>query len=337
MKISIIIPTFKRFNLLRQCIQSIIEQKHNFELQIIVCINGEDDESYQSLINEFSMLNNLEIYRINPVTPAQARNYCFQYADGSYIHYLDDDTIVPLNFYANLEKFLKLHQEADIVGGPDLAPANSNFSQIAFALALMSPFCSGSTYRRHTISSKNIIAATEKNLTLANLIVRKSFMQKNNLEFNAKYFRNEENKLLLESQKIGAQMFYNPELFIYHYRREKISNSLRGVLFSGYYRTRLVFDEGFKKQWPFLVLPFLFIGSNLYFFLKFDFSTLFIISLYALVSYISSLYLCFTQKQLDKIILVWPLHYLFPLYFSMGVVRKFLSVPFSFFKDKRVS
>ncbi len=92
-KISVLIPTYNRFNLLKDAIQSVLDQNYdNFE--ILVCHDGPSDE-----YNKFKEDNKndkifyYEVPRRNNYGAAQ-RNFMLEKVTGDYILHLDDDNII---------------------------------------------------------------------------------------------------------------------------------------------------------------------------------------------------------------------------------------------------
>lgn len=88
--VSIIIPTFNRYNYLTRCIKSILKQNDpNFE--IIVCDNGSTDETTKIHL-DFDIPNIVFIDGTGlPKHPGAMRNLGIKHAKGEIICFLDDD------------------------------------------------------------------------------------------------------------------------------------------------------------------------------------------------------------------------------------------------------
>src|SRR5690554_2469634 len=94
-EISIIIPTYNRFNFLEQCIKSISDQTYSeFEVLIV------DDGSKAEVLNQIkSLISRLPNYRLIVRTSSNSgasasRNLGLANASGKYIIFLDSDDIL---------------------------------------------------------------------------------------------------------------------------------------------------------------------------------------------------------------------------------------------------
>lgn len=86
--VSVIIPTFNRPLLLKEAIESVLNQKHpNFEILVI----NDGGEDVSSLLNEFQDSRILALKHESNKGVAAARNTGLKKAKGDYIAYLDDD------------------------------------------------------------------------------------------------------------------------------------------------------------------------------------------------------------------------------------------------------
>ena len=99
-KISVIIPTYKRPDLLRNCLLALMEQ--NFpqtEYEVFVVSDG-PDESTEKLVNDFSSTYQQFFYKQTPFKngPAAARNFGWKQANGILVAFTDDDTLPDKNW-----------------------------------------------------------------------------------------------------------------------------------------------------------------------------------------------------------------------------------------------
>ena len=92
-KCSVVIPTFKRPHLLKQCLCSLLQQQINVRYEVIVVSDGKDKDT-EALMNEFSDSQIPFIYASldKKCGPAAARNKGWQIAKGELIAFTDDDT-----------------------------------------------------------------------------------------------------------------------------------------------------------------------------------------------------------------------------------------------------
>lgn len=92
-KLTIAIPTYNRCNLLRQTLDSIIEQRGE-GVEIIVSDNASTDGT-EEMMRKYREEHNIRYFR-NAENLGMDRNFlnCLQKAEGDYIHLLSDDDIL---------------------------------------------------------------------------------------------------------------------------------------------------------------------------------------------------------------------------------------------------
>jgi len=117
-KISIIIPTYKRPTLLKRCLQSLIIQDFNCdEYEIIVVTDGLDEETNRMLTDTefYTSFSNLFCYSL-PFRkgPAAARNAGWRIARGFLILFTDDDCIPSINWIKNFYNAFRFYGECDM-------------------------------------------------------------------------------------------------------------------------------------------------------------------------------------------------------------------------------
>lgn len=106
-KVSVIIPTYNRNNVLVQTIKSVLEQKFNsFELLIVDQSKKHDKQTQNYLDN----LNDGKVryFKITPPSLPAARNFGLKKASGDIIIYVDDDVLLDTGFIkAHLNSYKK--------------------------------------------------------------------------------------------------------------------------------------------------------------------------------------------------------------------------------------
>ena len=112
-KISVIIPVYNVEQYLAQCLENIIHQTYN-NLEII-CINDGSLDNSKKILKHYAKLDK-RIKVINQQNSGQsiARNTGIKNATGNYIHFMDSDDYIPLNYYEEMIKSLA-NTNADIV------------------------------------------------------------------------------------------------------------------------------------------------------------------------------------------------------------------------------
>lgn len=325
MKISIVIPTFNRANLLKDCLDSIEKTHKTCEVETIIIINGKDSQT-DSLLKEYMNHKALgySYQTIKKSTPSEARNLGITKSSGDWILFVDDDTILPDDHLTKLEKLISENSNADIIGGPDQVPVHSGLIEEAYATAIKSIFITGKTRFRHQRIGEDTIQANEKYLTLANLAIRKSFLINNNISFSSKYFRNEENYLVQQASRISQEIYYSPFFFIYHHRRNHPIHVLKGVFSSGYHRALLFKENPNLAQITFLI-PIISIIAQIYFFINYSELTNILIVLYFLIALGSTTYYLSKRSKIEVFFLTGLFHYFIPTTYGLGLIKGFFS------------
>ena len=110
--LSIVIPHYNNFNILKECIESLLLITYkNYE--IIIVDNCSEDNSY-SLIKE--NFKNLNIYKTEKnLGYSGGCNFGAKYSKGDYILFLNNDTIHSVDFIEPLINFLEKNQDVSSV------------------------------------------------------------------------------------------------------------------------------------------------------------------------------------------------------------------------------
>lgn len=254
MKISAIIITYNRIELLKRCIQSLYVQFEGKDHEIIIIVNGSDEDTVNYLKTEKA----ISFHQIESCTPGEARNFGTKKSNGDYFLFLDDDVLVPENYIAKSEDFIE-RTSPDVLGGPDSPyPGSTNF-EIAISLTLTSPLATATTRFRHISDKKeSLVEGNEAKLILCNLFVKSSLFTEEGFKFDSRFFRNEENVLLGQIANANKKIVFSPNLFVYHKRRGNIYELVRAIFSSSRFRLKsiLFFPNSFNILY---FVPFLFV------------------------------------------------------------------------------
>jgi cellulose synthase/poly-beta-1,6-N-acetylglucosamine synthase-like glycosyltransferase len=183
------------------------------------------------------------------------RNKGAEKSKGEIIGFLDDDAILESDFLKNVEIFFAKYPWIDIAGGPQLTPKNEEgFAKIS-GYALTSKFGAAGVEGRYK-KGKIKLNADERDLTSANLFVKKEVMNK--VRFDENLWPGEDSKFIDDAKKHSLKVAYCPDFVIYH-RRRATSKGLAKQIFN-YGRTRTL-KEGFFQtlKRPVFIVPSLFV------------------------------------------------------------------------------
>ena len=162
-EIAICIITYKRFDKLKLCINSISNQTTNFDYDIII-VDNDSESKIEKSIRELSQEKKLKIkYYIEPIKGiANARNKCVEVVRNKYKYlvFIDDDEEALDNWLENLVNSIKEFQ-SDIVAGPVI----SEFPDQLFSFINKRSFFNRKTLPKGTVLKNcrtgNLIADTK--------------------------------------------------------------------------------------------------------------------------------------------------------------------------------
>lgn len=114
MKVSIILVNYNSAALIRQCLRSIYEQTKEIPFEIIVVDNASSDNSRQIIRSEFPNAQLIE--SAENLGFSRGNNLGARLAKGTYLLFLNTDTILFENSIKVLADFLDKHPEVGAVG-----------------------------------------------------------------------------------------------------------------------------------------------------------------------------------------------------------------------------
>ena len=126
MQLSIIIVNYNTRDFLKTCLNSIFEQTHDIEYEIIVSDNGSTDGSLEMLAKDFPTVH--VIANGQNLGFGAANNRGLDIAKGKYIFYLNSDTILLNNAPKLFYDYFEAHSNEKLgaIGGM-LLDSNKRF------------------------------------------------------------------------------------------------------------------------------------------------------------------------------------------------------------------
>jgi len=212
-KVSVIIPVREINDYIRESIPYILKQtRQDFEIIIF------PDSTCE---NEFEKTR---IIPTGPVGPAEKRDLAIKYAEGEILAFLDDDAFPAKDWLKNaLINFEKA--EIAAVGGPAVTPENDNIWQKASG-TIFETLMGGSKYSFRYVPGKKKFV---DDFPSVNLLVRKNIFEKVG-GFDSHYWPGEDTKLCLDiTKKLGLKIIYDPEVLVWHHRRELFIPHLKQI------------------------------------------------------------------------------------------------------------
>lgn len=158
--------------------------------------------------------------------PADKRDIGVQKSTGEILAFLDDDSYPNQNWLKNALKIFAENKNFAGVCGPQLTPPNDNLRQKASGYVWSSWLGSGGagTYRCAIAPAREI-----DDYPSVNLLVRKEdFLAAGG--FDSHFWPGEDTKLCHDLvYKLGKKVIYNPQVVVYHHRREIFGPHLKQI------------------------------------------------------------------------------------------------------------
>ncbi len=135
--ISVVVPTYNRKNLLRLCLDSLMDQSYK-SYEVIVVDDGSTDGT-ESLVKSLQGdSKKLRYFRQNNMGHSLARNMGFSKAEGDIIASTDDDCVVEREWLEKIHERFKRYPDIVAVGGSIINPHNTKISWSHYILGFSS-------------------------------------------------------------------------------------------------------------------------------------------------------------------------------------------------------
>ncbi len=212
MKLSVLICTYNRPELLTRALEALTKYSDEKPDQIVV-VNGGDDRATR--VVQYFMITNKDDVEINLVrtvnkNPAANRNVGLPHCRGDIIATTDDDAQVFPNWVALMKQVHQAHPQAGAVGGPVIGtPTNSLVAQAADLITF--PDWPQPQYVR-TLPTVNISYKRE--------IVKRVGLLDETL------FCGEDVDYNWRVQKLGYKIYFDPQIKVYHQHRPTLNGFL---------------------------------------------------------------------------------------------------------------
>lgn len=121
LKISIIVCTYNRSELLLGCLHSLVEQTLDTEdYEVIIVNNNSTDNTVETVGHFAKTYNHIHIRIVTELNQGLsfARNRGWQEASGEYVAYIDDDALAPPDWVYQIQSFIDRQPNVSAFGGP---------------------------------------------------------------------------------------------------------------------------------------------------------------------------------------------------------------------------
>jgi hypothetical protein len=303
---------------LNRCLKSLFEADHtHLKIEVYVGLHDPDAQTSSLCHQHFPSVKTFEFEA--KLTAGEIRNRLIECSRPSYYLFIDDDTIIPIDFF--IKAYPYLTKGATVIGGPDLCPPSSSFFQAAFAVSQKSPMISAHTRYRHGSQFDNHSRIpTVHDFILCNLWVHAKVFHDYHLKFPPDFKRNEENILLHHIALYSQHFIFQEALFIFHEKKSALLPLVKAVYQSGFYRMKsfLRFPSSTSL---FFLIPMLFILYLILLVLLYTPIALLPLLSFLILTLFFSLKLAFNDKKGARIFFtVYFLHLMIILVYAIGTI-----------------
>ena len=249
-KVNIIIPAIKLDDELLTCLSKInkISYKDYFVTVVLDYKNKIKLPKFKFKINQMI---------VGKINMSKKRNLASKKFKSTYIAFLDSDAHPTKNWLKLAVKYLK-QKKGDVVGGPSLPFSNQNYSEKICHLSKRSVFVTGYLNFRKYKAKKRYCDWLES----CNLIMKRNFFLTNDGMDPNRYTG--EDKEFFERAKRknhNINVFYSPDLFVYHRERRFVGFLLQRTCFGMDFLNLTKYNTGLKGFQP--ILPILIFSTFL--------------------------------------------------------------------------
>ena len=211
MKILICICTYKRNDILNECLMSFNKAVIPFNLNIeFLIIDNTINENAKKIIYKVKKKFNHKIYYVNEKKRGivHARNKCLKEVkkiNCAYFSFLDDDCEIDSKWFVNFKKIIKMHR-VKIVTGPQIHKSDKKINNNLEII-----------FEKRINDDKKFVNWAATN----NVILSKEVLLSSNLKFDInlnKFGMGEDQLFFLQLNKKGHQILWNKEIKVYERR-----------------------------------------------------------------------------------------------------------------------
>jgi GT2 family glycosyltransferase len=222
--ISVILPTYRREELLQDTIEAVLQQEYpNFEL-IVVDQTQNHKPEVQTYLDEMAAAGKIQFFQVNWASLPGARNYAVRRAEGDIFLFIDDDIQLPEGFLqAHAKNFvensdigavagrvfdrMKLSNSGNKLTIEDLPPEAMDPGIALYYLDLV-----------HTTKAQQVLSVRGCNMSF-----RRDIFDKWGLTFDERFRGSairEESDFCLQLRRTGYKIWYDPNAYLIHLGEE---------------------------------------------------------------------------------------------------------------------
>lgn len=287
-KLSIVIPCKNEEKFIEKTITSLLKQKVDGEIEIIVVDGLSEDKTWEILTELKTRNDNLRIIKNpNRFTP-YAMNIGIKESKGEFIAIFGAHAEYEENYLNMCIKSLEENEKITCVGGPIVSRGKTLFGK-AVALAMSSIIGVGNARHRFPgyRGESDVVCFP---------VMRRTIFDKFGY-FDERLIKNQDDEFFYRIRNNGGMLYLIPEATAYYYVRDSIKKLFNQYFYYGYYRFAVIKLYNMPASWrqlvPFIFYLFLFVillfeifyFSSLKFFLSISFIYFLVITVFGLVKF----------------------------------------------------
>lgn len=211
--VSVVVPTFNRKDMLKDCLESLFVQSYPTERYEIIVVNGGSTDGTEILLKEYEKkaLCRFRWYTQNNLGCHAARDFGIKNAIGEILCFIDDDCIADRNWIRNLVEAFYNSDKIGGVGGKIIAYKIETLAE--------------------KFTEKTGILRQEKFKSLASIITGNAAYRRNVIVaiggFNGSFRTCEDIDVSIRARLKGYALEYCPEAIVFHRHRSTIRELIK--------------------------------------------------------------------------------------------------------------
>ena len=268
MKVTIVVITWNKKDLLRDCLKSLDKQTHN-NFQRIVVDNGSTDGTSEFIKTYYPQIKIVSLEK-NLGFP-KAANEGIKASKSEYVILLNNDTVVDEDFVKNLLRALDAHKE--YCGCTSKMIDFFNRDILASAGDIMNDV--GQSFPRGLGDNIDTFNKSEEVFLITGgaSIFRKKVFEKIGF-FDEDYFiYGEDSDWCFQAQLAGYKFWYEPKAIVYHHCKATTKNMSKIIDYFQFRHMTITILKNFPlklffKKWRFITIPLIHLNTIFYMVIK---------------------------------------------------------------------